>query len=191
MRKTKINQPSQQMKPDHTSIEFKNCSYVYSPKTPYEFNALNDVSLKFINHKITAVIGSTGSGKSTLIQHINGLLIPTKGEVQVFDFNINAKTKKIKNIRDLRKKIGLVFQFPEYQLFEETVSKDIMFGVRQLNNESFFQKEHDYLYYGLGGRENIVNYKFEGVQQLKVTCHNLANIAKDQLQKTSMQNIIN
>ncbi len=109
-------------------ILMNNISYVYNKKTPYEYKALNNVTTKIKPKIITAIIGSTGSGKTTLIQHINGLLIPNDGTIKINDFEINKKTKKIKNVKSLRKSIGLVFQFPEYQLFEDTVEKDIMFG---------------------------------------------------------------
>lgn len=109
-------------------IRFKEVSYTYSPKTPYQYQALDKVSVEIEDHKIVAIIGETGSGKSTLIQHINGLLIPMNGEVDINDFVIKAKKKKIRDIKRIRKQIGLVFQFPEYQLFEETIEKDIMFG---------------------------------------------------------------
>ncbi len=109
-------------------IEFVNLTYVYNKKTPYEFKALNNINLKIKPKIITSIIGSTGSGKSTLIQHINGLLLPTEGKVKINDFELTSKTKKIKQLKSLRKSIGLVFQFPEYQLFERTVLEDIMFG---------------------------------------------------------------
>ncbi|WP_339024688.1 energy-coupling factor transporter ATPase [Spiroplasma endosymbiont of Agriotes lineatus] len=109
-------------------IKFNNVSYIYAPKSPFQFQALKNVNVWIKDHIITAIIGSTGSGKSTLIQHINGLLIPTVGQVIVGDFLIKAKQRKVKNQKLLRKSVGLVFQFPEYQLFEETIEKDIMFG---------------------------------------------------------------
>lgn len=109
-------------------IRFKEVSYTYSPKTPYQYKALNNITVNIEDHKIIAIIGETGSGKSTFIQHMNGLLIPMHGEVAINDFIIKSGKKKIRNIKDIRKKIGLVFQFPEYQLFEETIEKDIMFG---------------------------------------------------------------
>ncbi|UZQ29731.1 MAG: energy-coupling factor transporter ATPase [Spiroplasma phoeniceum] len=112
----------------NVDITFTNVSYVYAPKTPYEYTSLQDINVVIKPGEITAIIGSTGSGKSTLIQHINGLLIPTTGVVDANGFIIKAKQKRIKNIKQLRKSIGLVFQFPEYQLFEETIEKDIMFG---------------------------------------------------------------
>ncbi|AGM25800.1 cobalt ABC transporter ATP-binding subunit [Spiroplasma syrphidicola EA-1] len=121
--------------PESDQIIFKDVSYVYAPKSPYEHQSLTDINLEIKPEKITAVIGSTGSGKSTLVQHINGLLTPTRGEVHANGFVIKAKQKKIKDIKKLRKSIGLVFQFPEYQLFEETIEKDIMFGPVHLGEE--------------------------------------------------------
>ncbi len=108
-------------------IEFKNTSYIYFPKTPFEYKALDNINLKIKEGKITAIIGHTGSGKSTLAQHINGLLVPTDGEVHIKDYIITNKAK-LKGIKNLRKYAGMVFQFPEYQLFEETIYKDIAFG---------------------------------------------------------------
>ncbi len=109
-------------------IIFNNVSYIYNKKTNYEYKALKNINLKIKPGIITAIIGSTGSGKSTLIQQINGLLIPETGSINIGEFEINSKMKKIKNVKTLRKSIGLVFQFPEYQLFEDTVEKDVMFG---------------------------------------------------------------
>ena len=108
-------------------IEFKNTSYIYFPKTPFEYKALDNINLTFEEGKITAIVGHTGSGKSTLAQHINGLLVPTSGEVHVKDFVITNKAK-LKGVKKLRKFAGMVFQFPEYQLFEETIFKDVAFG---------------------------------------------------------------
>jgi len=110
------------------SIKFKEVSYTYSPKTPYQYQALKDITVEIDEHKIVAIIGETGSGKSTLVQHINGLLIPMTGTITIDDFVIKANQKRIRKIKKIRKQIGLVFQFPEYQLFEETIERDIMFG---------------------------------------------------------------
>lgn len=110
------------------SIKFEKVGYTYSPKTPYQYEALKDITVDIDEHKIVAIIGETGSGKSTLVQHINGLLIPMTGTVAINDFVIKANQKKIRDIKKIRKQIGLVFQFPEYQLFEETIERDIMFG---------------------------------------------------------------
>lgn len=111
------------------AITFKNVEYIYSKDTPFAYHALKGVNLDIPKGSFTALIGHTGSGKSTLIQHINALLIPTSGEVDIDDVVITADQKP-KVLKPLRKKAGLVFQFPEYQLFEETIERDITFGPR-------------------------------------------------------------
>ncbi len=108
-------------------VKFQNVSYIYSLKTPYEHLALKGVSFEIIDQEFVAIIGHTGSGKSTLLQHINGLLLPSEGEITVGEYTITPSSKP-KHIKDLRRTAGLVFQFPEYQLFEETVYADIAFG---------------------------------------------------------------
>ena len=95
--------------------------------TPFAYHALKGVNLKITDQSFTAIIGQTGSGKSTLIQHINALLLPTSGSINIDEYLITA-TDKPSKLKPLRKKAGLVFQFPEYQLFEETIEKDIIFG---------------------------------------------------------------
>lgn len=109
------------------SITFKNVEHTYNEDTPFAYYALKGVDLNIEQGKMVALIGHTGSGKSTLIQHINALLLPTKGHIQIDDILISA-TDKPSSLKPLRKKAGLVFQFPEYQLFEETILKDIIFG---------------------------------------------------------------
>jgi energy-coupling factor transport system ATP-binding protein len=111
------------------SIKIENLTYTYMPKTPFEKKAIDNVSLEIKQGEFIALIGHTGSGKSTLIQHINGLLKPTSGRIVVDDIDITKKNVKLTN---LRKKVGLVFQYPEYQLFEETIEKDISFGPQNL-----------------------------------------------------------
>ncbi|MCR5229585.1 MAG: energy-coupling factor transporter ATPase [Solobacterium sp.] len=108
-------------------IEFEHVSYIYSDGTPFRYVALSDVNLNIEEGKMTAVIGRTGSGKSTLVQHLNALLLPSEGKVKVLDRVIEAGSKP-KQLKSLRGQVGLVFQFPEYQLFEETVLKDVAFG---------------------------------------------------------------
>ncbi|MCF0107430.1 MAG: energy-coupling factor transporter ATPase [Bacilli bacterium] len=112
------------------AIKVKDLFYTYLPKTPNETVALKGISLTIEEHSFTAFLGETGSGKSTLMQNLNALLIPSKGEIEVDNFVITPKKHKNKQIKQLRKHVGLVFQFPEYQLFEETVVKDVAFGVR-------------------------------------------------------------
>ncbi|MEQ8196560.1 MAG: energy-coupling factor transporter ATPase [Clostridiaceae bacterium] len=107
------------------SIKVRNLTHIYMPKSPFEKIALDNVSLEINQGEFVALIGHTGSGKSTLIQHLNGLLSATSGDIFIDDENITAKGAKL---TDVRKKVGLVFQYPEYQLFEETIEKDIAFG---------------------------------------------------------------
>ena len=109
------------------SITFKEVEHTYSENTPFSYHALKGIDLNIKTGSMTALIGHTGSGKSTLIQHINALLLPTAGEIKIDDILITA-TEKPETLKPLRKKAGLVFQFPEYQLFEETILKDIIFG---------------------------------------------------------------
>ena len=109
------------------SITCKSLDHIYGYNTPFEYYALKNVNLKIEKGSFTAIIGQTGSGKSTLIQHINALLLPTSGEIKIDDYIISQNNKP-QNLKSLRKKSGLVFQFPEYQLFEETIERDIMFG---------------------------------------------------------------
>ncbi|HDK5680369.1 energy-coupling factor transporter ATPase [Staphylococcus pseudintermedius] len=110
-------------------IKFEEVSYTYQKNTPYEYQALNQISTEFLPGRYYAIIGKTGSGKSTLIQHFNGLVKPTRGKVQVLDVTVNRKTKD-KHLKSIRQRIGMVFQFPESQLFEETVEKEVLFGPR-------------------------------------------------------------
>ena len=112
-----------------TDVELKNITYVYGKGTPFEKKALDDVSLKFSGGRITGLIGHTGSGKSTLVQLLNALLKPENGQILVGGRDIWAEPKKL---REVRFKVGLVFQYPEYQLFEETVEADIAYGPKNM-----------------------------------------------------------
>lgn len=116
-------------------IKFENVSLSYSKNTPFEFRALDGTNLTIKKGKITAIIGMTGSGKSTLIQLTNGLLKPETGRTIIGDYPLYASIKKIKDVKNLRKEIGLVFQFPEYQLFQDTIGKDISFGPINLGGD--------------------------------------------------------
>lgn len=132
-------------------IRFSHLNYIYSKDTPLETAALHDINLNIIDHSFTCFVGHTGSGKSTLIQHINALLTPFSGEVDVNGIkvlnkkdkkkylkSISREDRKKQSIKELRKNVGLVFQFPEYQLFEETVLKDVSFGPK-----NFGMKDED------------------------------------------------
>lgn len=107
------------------NIKVEGLGYTYMPGTPYEKTAVHDVDLSLSQGEFVGIIGHTGSGKSTLIQHLNGLLKPTSGRILVDGADIADKDVKL---RELRFKVGIVFQYPEYQLFDETVKKDISFG---------------------------------------------------------------
>src|SRR5690625_7791848 len=108
-------------------ITFKNVKYIYQPNSPFAHQTIDDLSFHIPSGSFVAVIGHTGSGKSTLIQHLNGLVLPTAGEVTIGDFYL-TKDEKPKNMKELRSRDGVVFQYPEHQLFEETIEKDIAFG---------------------------------------------------------------
>lgn len=108
-------------------ISLKNVYYTYQEGSPFEGQALSDISLEIKDGSYTAIVGHTGSGKSTLLQLLNGLLCPTQGEIQFDDFVLDRETDQ-KKMKHLRKKVGLVFQFPESQLFAETVLADVAFG---------------------------------------------------------------
>ena len=108
-------------------IRFKQVGFAYQAGTPFEMRALHDISFSIEDGSYVAIIGHTGSGKSTILQHLNALLKPTEGIVELGDKTIDSTTGN-KDLKPLRKKVGIVFQFPEAQLFEETVEKDIAFG---------------------------------------------------------------
>lgn len=130
-------------------IVFKHLNFLYSPNSPLQVAALKNINLTIKDGSFTCIIGHTGSGKSTLVQQINALLIPNSGEVDVNGIIVTSKAnqknlikelkkekkeyKKLFNIKELRKGVGLVFQFPEYQLFEETVLKDVSFGPKNFS----------------------------------------------------------
>lgn len=108
-------------------IRFKQVGFAYQAGTPFEMRALHDISFSIEDGSYVAIIGHTGSGKSTILQHLNALLKPTEGVVELGEKTIDSTTGN-KDLKPLRKKVGIVFQFPEAQLFEETVEKDIAFG---------------------------------------------------------------
>ncbi|VYU11644.1 energy-coupling factor transporter ATPase [Peptoniphilus gorbachii] len=111
-------------------IEIKNLTHIYSEGLPFEKRAIDDINLKIEENEFIGLIGHTGSGKSTFIQHLNGLLKPSSGEIILDGMKVS---KSSSNLTELRKKIGLVFQYPEYQLFEETIERDIAFGPGNLD----------------------------------------------------------
>ena len=116
------------------AISFQKITYIYDAGMPFAHAAINDIDLNIKEGEITAIIGETGSGKSTLVQHLNALLLPNKGRIEVLDHVIEAE-KKNKGLKALRKDVGLVFQFSEYQLFEETILKDVAFGPKNFGDD--------------------------------------------------------
>ena len=128
-------------------IKIENVFYTYGKKASNSTLALKDVSFNIADNDFVAIVGETGSGKSTLAQCLNALLIPDQGQVIVDDIVVSHKNRKSKKMRDLRKRVGLVFQFPEYQLFEETVEKDVAFGVKNfgVKGEEALEKAHEAL----------------------------------------------
>lgn len=123
------------------AIKTENLKYVYSGGTPFEKTAINNINLEIEKGVLAGIIGHTGSGKSTLIQHFNGLMKPSSGRIFIDGQDIWENKE---NIRQIRFKVGLVFQYPEYQLFEETVYKDIAFGVRNMKLSEKEVKERVY-----------------------------------------------
>ncbi len=125
-------------------ITFQKLTHEYNAGTPFSYLALDHIDLNLQEGKITAIIGETGSGKSTLVQHLNALLLPTEGSLKILDREISA-SEKPKHLKSLRKHVGLVFQFPEYQLFEETIAKDIAFGPKNFgaSEEEALQRAKD------------------------------------------------
>ena len=110
-------------------IEIKHLDHIYMPGSPFETKALDDVTLTIGDGEFVGLIGHTGSGKSTLVQHLNGLMKPDHGSVIVDGMDVSDKNTYL---REIRRRVGLVFQYPEHQLFEETVRKDVSFGPRNL-----------------------------------------------------------
>ncbi|MEG1394153.1 MAG: energy-coupling factor transporter ATPase [Clostridia bacterium] len=114
------------------SIVIENLTFTYSPHTPYEKKALDNVNLTIEEGEFLGIIGHTGSGKSTFIQHLNGLIKPQEGKIELFDITLTNAKKPKPDLRKLRSKVGMVFQYPEYQLFADTVQKDVAFGPKNI-----------------------------------------------------------
>ena len=110
-------------------IKIEHLSHVYQPGSPFQSDALQDIDFTIEDGELLALIGHTGSGKSTLVQHLNGLILPTSGKITVDGMDLAEKGT---DRRAIRRRVGLVFQYPENQLFEETVAKDIAFGPKNL-----------------------------------------------------------
>lgn len=152
------------------SIEIRGLTHIYSEGLPHESIAIEDVSFRAEDGQVVGVIGHTGSGKSTLMQHLNGLLKPKSGIIVVGDTDITADGVVM---RDIRKKIGLVFQYPEYQLFEETVAQDVAFGPSNLglSQEEIDERVEEAIsmvgldYHGL---KNVSPFDLSGGQKRRV-----------------------
>lgn len=127
------------------SIKITDLKYTYGKNSVFEYQALNGINIDIEAGSFVAIVGKTGSGKSSLIQHLNAILIPEEGQLKVNDFVINNESHK-KSFKDLRKQVGLVFQFSEYQLFEETILKDVMFGPLNFDVSEEQAKELAYKY---------------------------------------------
>ena len=128
-------------------IKIENVFYTYQKKASNSTLALEDVSFAINDNEFVAIVGETGSGKSTLAQCLNALLVPDQGQIVVDDYVVSYKNRKNRKLHSLRKRVGLVFQFPEYQLFEETVEKDVAFGVKNfdIKNEEALERAHQAL----------------------------------------------
>ena len=140
------------------SIVVKNLSYTYGVDSPYEKKALNNINLTINEGDFLGIIGHTGSGKSTFIQHINGLINVQEGEIQVFDVKLTNAKKPKPDLRALRNNVGMVFQYPEYQLFEDTVFKDVAFGPKNqgLSTEEIAQRVEEAI--------NLVGLDYEKIK---------------------------
>ena len=139
------------------SIKINDVSYIYNPNSHFQSIALDDVSLEIKENEFIGLIGHTGSGKSTLVQLLNGLLLPTKGGVEVDGHPTNVKDK---GIIEVRQKVGLVFQYPEYQLFEETIALDIAFGPKNLGLDA--KEVEDRVKYSM----NLVGLDYEQMKDI-------------------------
>jgi energy-coupling factor transport system ATP-binding protein len=143
------------------AVVFRNVTHVFMPGSPFMTTAIKDISLEIADGEFVGLIGHTGSGKSTLIQHINGLLKPTQGSVEVC--GINTATKGA-DIVKLRRMVGLVFQYPEHQLFEETVERDVAFGPKNMGlpqEEVALRVRRALMQVGLPGEEILARSPFE------------------------------
>lgn len=152
-------------------IKFNDVIYTYQQGTPYEYKALDHINLTIEQGKYYAIVGQTGSGKSTLIQHFNGLLKPTNGNIEHDELTIHSKTKD-KFIRPIRQKVGLVFQFPESQLFEDNIEREIEFGPKNfgMNVEEVKERAFDLLL-ELGFQRNVMSlspFQMSGGQMRKI-----------------------
>lgn len=148
-------------------VRIRELTHIYMPGTTFERKALDGVSMDIMKGEILGIIGHTGSGKSTLVQHLNGLLKPTSGGIEVDGLEYSSKT-----LKELRQKVGLIFQYPEHQLFEETVYKDIIFGLTKMElPEAEIQKRVKRVLEILGLSEELLEkspFELSGGQKRRV-----------------------
>lgn len=165
-------------------IKVNQLTSIYHHKTPFEFKALKDVTTTFEPNKIHGILGHTGSGKSTFIQHLNALLLPSHGEVILRDEVLNSKTKA-KVVHRIRRSVGMVFQFPENQLFEETVIKDVMFGPINIGIDKDTARQNAEKYLSLLGIEpsdyETSPFELSGGQMRKVAIAGILSMDQDTL----------
>ncbi|RIV16700.1 energy-coupling factor transporter ATPase [Mycoplasmopsis gallopavonis] len=184
-------------------IKIQNIGHTFNPKSPWEFTALEKINLEIKQGEYVGIIGSTGSGKTTLIEHLNGILKPTEGEIEwyFYDEKKNKKTnqieqeltkltvkssqKKIKKVKQIRKKIGIAFQFAEYQLFKATIKEDIAFGpiAYGMSKEEAYKKAEEVLELVGLGKEYLERSPFElsGGQKRRVALAGLLAMNPDVL----------
>ncbi|WP_188456401.1 energy-coupling factor ABC transporter ATP-binding protein [Virgibacillus oceani] len=165
-------------------ITFKNVSYIYQRNTPFAHKAIEDLSFHIPSGSFVAIIGHTGSGKSTLIQHLNGLVSPSSGEVTIGDYRLTDE-KKPKQMKELRSRVGVVFQYPEHQLFEETVEKDIAFGPQNFDiSETEINKRIKEVIPKVGLQEELLKrspFELSGGQMRRVAIAGVLAIKPDVL----------
>ncbi|MFC4025639.1 energy-coupling factor ABC transporter ATP-binding protein [Oceanobacillus longus] len=165
-------------------ITFKNVTYIYQQNTPFAHKAIEDLSFQVESGSFVAIIGHTGSGKSTLIQHLNGLSVPTEGEVIIGEYLL-SKDHKPKDMKELRSRVGVVFQYPEHQLFEETVAKDIAFGPQNFGvSEGEIQKRMKEIIPAVGLNESVLErspFDLSGGQMRRVAIAGVLAVNPDVL----------
>lgn len=165
-------------------ITFKNVTYIYQQNTPFAHKAIDNLSFDIASGSFVAIVGHTGSGKSTLIQHLNGLSVPTEGEVSIGDYRL-SKADKPKDMKKLRSRVGVVFQYPEHQLFEETVEKDIAFGPQNFGvMEAEIQKRIKEIIPAVGLQEDILQrspFDLSGGQMRRVAIAGVLAVKPDVL----------
>lgn len=165
-------------------LECKNLTFIYSPDTPFEHQAISDINIDINSNELIGIIGHTGSGKSTLIQHLNGLIKPTEGTIILNGKDI-WDSKEKKNLRNVRFAVGLCFQYPEHQIFEETIYKEIAFGPKQMGLDKEEIKNRVYEAMDLVGLDKNMDQKspfdLSGGQKRRVAIASIVAMKPDVL----------